>query len=146
MGRTPTVVRQAVRIAVGKKPRGGKPKTDVAAHEAEIGHLTRTVAELHAWSSMLRDGLAVVVLDRTGIQDEPCRQVELQTAVELLAELQATAPSGVQAELTRLHTHVRLAAPALLTFVVPLDAVHADMQAVVGRVGPGADRLGLAAA
>ena len=133
--RTPTVVRQAARIAAGKKPRGGKPKTDVTAHEAEIGHLTRTVAELHAWSSMLRDGLAVVVLDRTGIQDEPCRQVELQTALELLAELQATAPSGVQGELKRLHTHVRLAAPALLTFVAPLDAVHADMQAVVGQPG-----------
>lgn len=133
--RTPTVARQAARLAAGKKPRGGRPKTDLAAHEAEVVHMARTVSELWAWSSMMRDGLAVVVVDRVGMQDEPRRQAEVQAALELLAELQGAAPGGVQGELKRLHTHLRLAAPHLLTFVAPLDAVHASMQTVVGAAG-----------
>lgn len=66
--RTPTVARQAARIAAGKKPLGGRPKTNVAAHDAELAHLARTVGELRAWSSMLRDAMAVVVVDRDGVQ------------------------------------------------------------------------------
>lgn len=133
--RTPTVARQAARIAAGLKPRGGRPKTDLVAHQAECDHLARTVAELRAWSSLLRDGLAVVALDRVGIQDAPRRQAELQAALELLGELRGSAPSEVQGELKRLHTHLRLAAPALLNFVAPLDTVHADLERVLGATG-----------
>jgi len=133
--RTPTVARQAERIALGKKPLGGRPTTDLVAHTTEIAELSRIVAELRAWSGMLRDDLAVVVVDRDGVQDGPRRQAELQAAVELLFELIATAPSRVQGEIKRLHTHVRLAQAALLSFVAPLDAVHADMQLVVGAAG-----------
>lgn len=133
--RTPTVLRQAARIAAGQKPRGANPKADPQAHQAEIDHLARILAELKALGGMLRDGLAVVVLDQHGVQDAPRRAADLQAALELLAELRARAPSPVQSELKRLHTQLRLAAPHLLSFVAPLDAVHASMAPVVGPAG-----------
>jgi hypothetical protein len=113
---------------------------EVAAHAAAIVHLTRTVAERRAWSSMLREALAVVVVDATGLQDAQVRQAELQAALERLADLQATAPRSAHAERKRRHTHGRLAAPRLLTFAAPL---HAGGR---GATGPGADCLGQAAA
>lgn len=133
--RTPTVKRQAARLAAGQKPRGGKPKTDVDAHQAEVAHMGRTLAELKAWGSMLRDGLAVVVVDQHGVQDAPRREADLVVAVDLLAALHATAPAVVQSELKRLHTHLRLAAPHLLRFVPRLDAMHASLLPVIGRDG-----------
>lgn len=133
--RTPTVARQAARIAAGQKPRGGTPKTDLEAHQREVAHMARTLAELKTWGTMLRDSLAVVVVDHHGVQDATRRGADLQAAVELLADLQVNAPSSVQPELKRLHTQLRLAAPQLLTFVTALDAVHASLTPVVGAAG-----------
>jgi transposase-like protein len=133
--RTATVERQAARIAAGHKPRGGKPKTDPVAHQAEVEQMARTLAELKALGTLLREGLAVVVLDQQGVQDAARREADLLTIVELLAELQARAPSEVQAELKRLHTQLRLAAPNLLAFVPGLDVVQASMLPVVGAAG-----------
>jgi len=133
--RTPTVERQAARVAAGQKPRGGKPKTDVVAHQAEVAHMERTLAELRALGHMLHDGLAVVVVDHLGLQDAARRAQDLTAVRDLLAELQTTSPHVAHAELKRLHTHLRLAAPALLTFVPPLDAVHARIEPVVGTAG-----------
>jgi len=79
--------------------------------------------------------LAVVVLDRDGVQAEPRRQQNLTVVLELLAELQTRAPGAVQADLKRLHTHIRLAQGALLTFVAPLQAVQQAMVMVVGQEG-----------
>jgi transposase-like protein len=133
--RTPTVERQAARLAAGQKPRGGKPRSDLEAHQAEIAELARTLAELQSLGQLLRDVLAVVVLDRDGVQTAPRREQNLTAVLELLAELQTTAPSAVQAELKRLHTHTRLAQAALLTFLTPLEAVQQAMRPVVGPDG-----------
>jgi len=133
--RTPTVERQAARLAAGQKPRGGNPRTDPDAHQAEIADLARTLAELRALGQLLRDILAVVVLDRDGMQPAPRRQQNLTAVLELLSELHTTAPTALQAELKRLHTHTRLAQAALLTFVVPLDTVHQALLPVVGPDG-----------
>src|SRR5262249_47587251 len=112
--RTPTVERQAARVAAGLKPRGGKPRTDLDAHQAEIAELSRTLKELRALGHILRDVLAVVVLDRDGVQAAPRRQQNLTVVLDLLAELQRSAPTALQGELKRLHTHMRLAQGALL--------------------------------
>lgn len=133
--RTPTIERQAARLAAGLKPRGGKPRTDLDAHQAEIADLERTLKELRALGHLLRDVLAVVVLDRDGVQAAPRREQNLTAVLELLCELHSRAPSALQAELKRLHTHMRLAQRALLTFVAPLDAVQQAMCPVVGPDG-----------
>lgn len=133
--RTPTVERQAARLAAGRKPRGGNPRTDLDAHQVEIAELARAHNELRALGQILREVLAVVVVDRDGIQAAPRRQQNLTIVLELLGELVSSAPCVVQAELKRLHTHLRLAQAALLTFVAPLDAVQQAIGAVVGSEG-----------
>lgn len=133
--RTPTVERQAARIAAGQKARGGKPRTDLDAHQAEIAEVERTLKELRALGHLLRDVLAVVVLDRDGLQAAARREQDLTAVLELLSELHSTASTPLQSDLKRLHTHLRLAQPALLTFVAPLEAVHQAMHAVVGADG-----------
>jgi hypothetical protein len=133
--RTPTIERQAARLAAGQKARGGKPRTDLDAHQAEIAELARTLTELRALGHLLREVLAVVVLDRDGLQAAPRREQNLSVVLELLAELQSSAPTALQSELKRLHTHIRLAQQALLSFVAPLDAVQQAMRPVVGPDG-----------
>jgi hypothetical protein len=133
--RTPTVERQAARLAAGQKPRGGNPRTDLHAHQIEIAELARTLAELRTLGHILRDVLAVVVLDRDGVQAAARRAQNLTAVLELLSELHTRAPTALQAELKRLHTHLRLAQGALLTFVAPLDAVQQAMALVVGPNG-----------
>lgn len=133
--RTPTVERQAARLAAGLKPRGGKPRSDLQAHLAEVAELERTLKELQALGHILREVLAVIVLDGEGLMDAPRRQQELEALLELLKEQHQRAPSTVQAELKRLHTHLRLAHRALLTFVARLDSVHEAISAVVGLEG-----------
>lgn len=133
--RTPTVERQAARLAAGLKPRGGKPRTDLEAHQAEIAELERTLKELRTLGQCLREVLAVVVLDRDGVQAATRREQNLSVVLELLSELHSTAPSVVQAELKRLHTHLRLAQPSLLPFVAPLEAVQQALCPVVGVDG-----------
>jgi hypothetical protein len=133
--RTATVERQAARIAEGKKPRGGKPKTDLLAHLAEVAEMERCVAELRAWGSMLRDDLAVVVVTAGGVLDAAQRECELATGLELLSELLSSAPSSASGELKRLQTQLRLACPAMLLFVEPLDRLHHSLEAVLGQEG-----------
>ncbi len=133
--RTPTVERQAARIAAGQKPRGGKPRTDLAAHQAELADLARTHKELQSLGQMLREVLAVVVLDRDGVQGPVRREQNLSVVLELLGALLCNAPSAVQAELKRLHTQLRLAQHALLIFVARLEAIQQAIAAVVGPDG-----------
>ncbi|MBK9712741.1 MAG: hypothetical protein IPO81_15725 [Kouleothrix sp.] len=133
--RTPTVERQAARLAAGRKPRGGNPRTDLDAHHAEIADLERTLKELRALGQILRDALAVIVLDRDGIQAAPRRQQNLMVVLELLCEPAEQRAHRGQAELKLLQTHVRLAQGSLLTFVAPLDAVQQAIRPVVGSDG-----------
>ena len=133
--RTPTVERQAARIAEGRKPRGSKPKTDLVAHLAELAEMERCVAELRAWGCMLRDDLAVVVVTAGGLLDVAQREHELAAGLDLLAELLSSAPASAMGELKRLHTQLRLASPAMLLFVEPLDRLHQSLEAVLGQEG-----------
>src|SRR5262249_60473172 len=54
---TATVERQAARIAAGKKPRGGRPRTDLLAHQAEIAQVQQTLTDLRLLGSELRRGV-----------------------------------------------------------------------------------------
>jgi hypothetical protein len=132
---TATVARQAARIAAGQKPRGGHPRTDLAAHQAEVAQVQQTAADLRALGQELQRVLAVVVLDQAGVQDLARRQQDLTALLALVAEVQAQAGAPLQAEIGRLHTQLRLAQEAVLAFVAPLDQVQRDMAVVLGTDG-----------
>lgn len=132
---TATVARQAVRIAAGGKARGGHPRTDLAAHQAEIAQVQQTDADLRTLGYELQRVLAVVVLDRKGVQDVARRHQDLAALVDLVAEVQAQAGTALQGEIKRLHTQLRLAQTAVLAFAAPLDQVQQDMAVVLGAEG-----------
>jgi transposase-like protein len=132
---TATVARQVARIAAGQKPRGGHPRTDLAAHQADVAQVQQTDADLRALGRELQRVLAVVVLDRDGVQDLARRQQDLAALVDLVAEVQAQAAPPLHAELGRLHTQLRLAQRAVLTFVARLDQVQQDMAVELGMDG-----------
>jgi len=132
---TATVERQAARIAAGSKPRGGRPRTDLAAHLAEVTQVQRTRNDLQALAHELRRVLAVVVLDATGVQDLARRRQDLAALLELLAEVQQQATSSLQTEVRRLHTQLRLAEAGVLSFAAALEAVQQDMAVVMGTDG-----------
>ena len=132
---TATVARQAARSAAGQKPRGGSPRTDMAAHQAECIRVQQTDADLRVLGQELQRVLAVVVLDRTGVQALARRQQDLAALVDLVAEVQAQAPSPLQTEVGRLHTQLRLAQTAVLAFATRLERVQQDMAVVLGRDG-----------
>src|SRR5947209_15481936 len=52
--RTPVVMRQAARLAAGKRPRGKCPKTDVAAHAADLAQATYACEGLRYLTGELR--------------------------------------------------------------------------------------------
>jgi hypothetical protein len=132
---TATVARQAARIAAGQKARGHHPRTDLAAHQADVAQVQQTDADLRALGHELQRVLAVVVLDRAGVQDLARRQQDLVALVDLVAEVQAQACAPLQGEIKRLHTQLRLAQAAVLAFVAPLDQVQQDMAMVLGTDG-----------
>jgi hypothetical protein len=134
-GQTATVMRQAVRVAAGQRPRGHHPRTDVAAHLAEVAHAQRVAESLRYLTGELQALLEVVVLRRDRLLSSAARRCELDTLLVLLAELRETAPVGWQQELTRLHKHVAEALPDLLAFAARLDCVQQDMAAVLGEAG-----------
>jgi hypothetical protein len=133
--REATVARQAARIAAGQKARGHHPCSDLAAHQAEVAQVQQTDADLRALGHELQRVLAVVVLDRAGVQDLTRRRQDLVALVDLLSEVQAQAGAALHGEIKRLHTQVRLAQAAVLAFVAPLDQVQQDMAVVLGTDG-----------
>jgi hypothetical protein len=132
---TATVARQAARLAAGQKARGGHPRTDLAVHQADVAQVQQTDADLRALGHELQRVLAVVVLDRAGVQDLARRKQDLAALVDLLSEVQAQAGAPLHGEIKRLHTQVRLAQAAVLAFVAPLDQVQQDMAVVLGSDG-----------
>jgi hypothetical protein len=130
---TPTVERQAARVAAGQCPRGHHPRTDLAAHAAELAAARRLAEGVRYLTGVLRDLLEVVVVISPGrLLDEAARQGELEALLALLAELAEGAPAGQRPEVHRLHRHVSTARPGLLTFVASLDRVQRDAAAVLG--------------
>jgi len=72
--RTPVVARQAARLAAGKQPRGKCPKTDVAAHAADLAQATYACEGLRYLTGELHHLLEVVVLTPQGIMPSTIRQ------------------------------------------------------------------------
>lgn len=129
---TVVVARQATRVAVGQKPKGRNPKTDVTAHAADVARAQIVVDDVRFLTHELRRLLDVVVLDRRGVLSGAQRQTELESLLTLVAEVAATAGAGQQALVQRLHTMLTDTLPELLTFVAHLDRVQADLRPVLG--------------
>jgi len=128
---TAVVARQAARLAAHQRPRGPKPKTDVSAHAQEVASARRLVEAVRVLTHELRRLLDVVVIDHRGLLDQAQRQVDVAAALELLAELVASAPAPQQAEVQRIQTSIQEALPQLLTFVAQLDRVQHDLRIVL---------------
>jgi hypothetical protein len=134
-GRTASVARQAARLAAGQRPRGRRPRTDLVAHTAECARARAAATSLRYLTGLLRDLLEVVVLTPTGLLDLAGRTDEVTALLALLDEVAGTVPPAQQAELARLHHHLTLARPGLLTFVPPLDRVQQDAASILGASG-----------
>jgi len=130
--RTPVVARQAARLAAGKRPRGKCPKTDVAAHAAELAQAQYGCSGLRYLSGELRQLLGVVVLTPQGIMPSAVRQGELETVLILLEELSQTAPSDMQPELRKLVTRLGAALPQLVLFAPALDELQEQVADALG--------------
>ncbi len=128
---TATVERQAARVAAGHKPRGQRPKTDVAAHLQELATARQVAADLRYLLGELRRLLEVVVLDHRGVLDQAQRQTDLEALLGLLGDVVQTAPSPQRAELVQWQTHLQHALPDLLTFVAPVEQVQQALRTVL---------------
>jgi hypothetical protein len=132
---TASVQRQAARVAAGRRPLGRNPRTDLVAQAATCARAHALAAGLRYLTGLLHDLLEVVVLTPTGLLDAATREGEVLTLLALLDELAASAPAAQQTELLRLHRHITLAVPGLLTFAPPLDRIQQDAAVVLGTAG-----------
>jgi hypothetical protein len=130
--RTPVVMRQAARLAAGKRPRGKCPKTDVTAHAADLAQAKYACEGLRYLSGELHHLLGVVVLTSQGIMPSAVRQGELAALLALLDELSQRAPASMQHELTRLVTRLGAALPQLVLFAPALDKLQEQVAQVLG--------------
>ncbi len=130
--RTPVVARQAARLAAGKLPRGKCPRTDVAAHAAELAQAQYACEGLRYLSGELRYLLGVVVLTSQGIMPSAVRQGELGALLALLDELSQVAPESMQHELVRLVTRLDAALPQLMLFAPALDGLQEQVGHALG--------------
>ena len=128
---TPVVERQAERLAAGQRPKGRRPKTDLAAHVQDVAVAGRIAEGVRYLTHELHRLLEVVVLDRRGLLDATHRQAELTSLLTLLAELAATAPLPQQALVQQLQRLVQDTLPQLLTFVPQVEQVQHDLCAIL---------------
>jgi transposase-like protein len=124
---TEVVARQAARQAAGHKLRGRNPKSDVAAHAAQVALAQRLVDTVGFLMHELRRLLEVVVVDGRGVLTAAQRQQELEGLLELWAEEAASAPAAHQHIVEQLLRLVREALPELLTFVAQLERVQVEL-------------------
>ncbi len=135
---TATVERQAARLAAGRRPRGTRPRTDVAAHAAAVAQATAVATGVQYLSRVLHDLLEVVVVAADGrLLDGAARRREMDALLALLAEVAATASTGQREQVQRLHRHILAARSGLLAFVPALDAVQQDAARAIGDDGVG---------
>ena len=128
---TAVVERQAARVAAGGRPKGRRPKTDVAAHAQDVAAAQRVAEGVRFLTQELRRLLDVVVLDRRGLLTAAQRQGDLQAALDLLATVADAAPVPQQDQVRWLHAHLIAALPSLLTFVAQVDQVQQDLVRVL---------------
>jgi len=126
--RTPAVERQAARVAAGTPARGHHTQTDLQLHQRNLGDAQRSADDVRFLTHELRRLWEVVVIEACGVLDAEQRQRELQCAMDLLAEVAATAPVAQQHEISALHKTLEAALPAVLTFVAQVAQVQADLQ------------------
>lgn len=124
---TPIVERQAARIAVGQRPQGRRPKTDVVAHAQDVTAAMRGANGLRSLTQELRRLLDVVVLGAHGLLTAAERQTELDALLALLDEVVPLAEARQQPLIRTLVDQVRTALPHLLTFVPHVVQVQADL-------------------
>lgn len=133
---TAVVARQAARVAVGQRPRGKRPRTDLAAHAAVVAHARVVVDGLRYLLEVLHDLTEVVVVRRAGrLLDEPARWGEAETLLVLLQDRAATAPPKQRREIEHCVRHVHGALPGLLAFVPGVERVQREAAVVLGPAG-----------
>jgi hypothetical protein len=145
VARTAGIERQAARLAAGKPLQGRRVggqagPADPAAHAAQVAGAQALAESVRFLTQEMRRLLEVVVLDHRGILTPAQRQADLETALELLAEVARGAPTVQQTDLLRLHTYLAGALPDLVHFVVPLTQVQDGLLGVLP-----AERQGLLA-
>lgn len=129
--RSQTVERQAARVAAGKRPLGKKPVTDPAIHRQSIA-TARYVADAVLYlGHELHRLLEVVVVQSGVLLDSKSRRDEIEALLALLDELAHTAPSPMDDQIRKIHTHISNALPGLLSFTHRLDHVHQDIGKVL---------------
>jgi hypothetical protein len=136
--RTPAVERNAKRIEEGKKPLGRHPQTDVRAHLLDVQHMDYIATSLRYLCTELQRLLDIVVLKDQGILTSQERSEEIQTLLELFAELYEGTPSPLNKYVKKLLRHIHSALPGLLTFCPDLDAVELE---AITQLGPQACHL-----
>jgi hypothetical protein len=128
---TAVVERQAKRIAAGARPRGRRPKTDLAGHTQEVEATEQVFRDLNYLIHELKRLLDVVVLSRDGLLSAEARLAELESLMSLLSELVSSAPSATQAHLLRVQNLLTDRLPSMLTFVGQVWQLQQDLQAVL---------------
>ena len=129
---TPTVARQAERVARGQKLRGRFPQADVAAHQTRLAAAQGAADGVRYLSSELRELLAVVVRQGGRVLTHAERYAEVLSVVSLLGELREHAPASMQHELANLAQHLTLALPGLLRFSSGLEGVQQQVSKLLG--------------
>jgi hypothetical protein len=130
---TPVVERQAKRVAAGHKPRGNNPKTDPIAHAQDVQQMEYITSSLRYLSRELQRLLGIVVLADQKILDSQQRQEELESLLDLFAELCEVTPESVKKDVEKLFSHIQTAIPSLVSFCPQLDAVQHSAICVLGQ-------------
>lgn len=136
--RLPAIQRQAQRLAMGHKARGRAPKSDIGEQEAHIARMKYVAESVGYLLQELRGLLEVVVLPadaNVAVLSSQLRQAEIEAVLDLLDELQPQASPTLQAQISTLSKHLRMALPHALLFARRLDALQEQASA---QLGPGA--------
>ena len=97
-------------LAAGERPRGRQPMGLEAAHVEHLACARRAARAVNYLTGEVHALLEVVVLHPTGVVAQVARQAELDTLLELLAEVRDGAAAGQQAHLRSLHITLTRAA------------------------------------
>jgi hypothetical protein len=124
----------AVVATGGRRPRQRPPQPVDAAIE-RVTVAERALADLRYLSEELRHLLGVVVVEHGQWRDLATRRVDLETVLDPLAELAATALAEARADLTALHRHLTETLDGLLVFAA---ALAVDEQAAQTELGAAA--------
>ncbi len=130
-----TAQRYAERVRAGERPRGRQPLALGVAHAEQLAGARRTAQALQYLTGELHSLLEVVVLRASGVLDGVTRQAELDTLLELLAEVRDGAAAAQREHLRSLHGTLTRALPQALAFVAGVERVQQELHGVVGKAG-----------